>query len=69
MSERFPGIFLLAAVFVIAVCGLVYELIAASLSSYLLGGSITQFSIVIGVFLNRDGPWFLPYPLRERKPY
>jgi spermidine synthase len=55
MSERFPGIFLLAAVFVIAVCGLVYELIAASLSSYLLGGSITQFSIVIGVFLTAMG--------------
>ena len=55
MSERFPGIFLLAAVFVIAVCGLIYELIAASLSSYLLGGSITQFSIVIGVFLTAMG--------------
>jgi spermidine synthase len=55
MNDRFPGIFLLAAVFVIAVCGLVYELIAASLSSYLLGGSITQFSIVIGVFLTAMG--------------
>lgn len=55
MSQRFPGIFLLAAVFVIAVCGLVYELIAASLSSYLLGGSVTQFSIVIGVFLSAMG--------------
>jgi len=54
-KERFPGIFLLAAVFVVAVCGLVYELIAASLSSYLLGGSITQFSIVIGVFLTAMG--------------
>lgn len=55
MSQRFPGIFLLAAVFVIAVCGLVYELLAASLSSYLLGGSVTQFSIVIGVFLSAMG--------------
>jgi spermidine synthase len=55
MSQRIPGIFLLAAVFVIAVCGLVYELIAASLSSYLLGGSVTQFSIVIGVFLSAMG--------------
>lgn len=54
-KERFPGVFLLAAVFVVAVCGLVYELIAASLSSYLLGGSITQFSIVIGVFLSAMG--------------
>ncbi len=55
MDQRFPGIFLLAAVFVIAVCGLIYELIAASLSSYLLGGSVTQFSIVIGVFLSAMG--------------
>jgi spermidine synthase len=55
MNERFPGIFLLAAVFVIAVCGLVYELLAASLSSYLLGSSITQFSLVIGIFLTAMG--------------
>jgi spermidine synthase len=55
MKERFPGIFLLAAVFVIAVCGLVYELIAAALSSYLLGGSVTQFSVVIGIFLTAMG--------------
>jgi spermidine synthase len=55
MKDRFPGIFLLAAVFIIAICGLVYELVAASLSSYLLGGSITHFSIVIGVFLTAMG--------------
>jgi spermidine synthase len=55
MTERLPGIFLLAAVFVIAVCGLIYELIAAALSSYLLGGSVTQFSVVIGVFLTAMG--------------
>ncbi len=55
MTQRVPGIFLLAAVFVIAVCGLVYELIAAALSSYLLGGSVTQFSIVIGIFLTAMG--------------
>ncbi|MFH0825734.1 MAG: polyamine aminopropyltransferase [Pseudomonadota bacterium] len=55
MSDRRTGLYLLAAVFVIAVCGLVYELIAAALSSYLLGGSVTQFSIVIGVFLTAMG--------------
>ncbi len=55
MSDKFPGIFLLVAVFVIAVCGLIYELLAAALSSYLLGGSVTQFSIVIGVFLTAMG--------------
>jgi len=55
MNRPFPGIFLLAAVFVVAVCGLIYELIAASLSSYLLGSSITQFSLVIGIFLTAMG--------------
>ncbi|GHU29170.1 polyamine aminopropyltransferase 1 [Betaproteobacteria bacterium] len=42
---------LLASVFVIASCGLVYELVAAALASYLLGDSITQFSTVIGAYL------------------
>lgn len=46
---------LLAATFVVAVAGLVYELIAATISSYLLGDSIRQFSFVIGVFLTAMG--------------
>jgi spermidine synthase len=39
---------LLASVFVVAACGLVYELVAGTLASYLLGDSILQFSTVIG---------------------
>jgi spermidine synthase len=42
---------LLFSVFVIASCGLAYELIAGALSSYLLGDSVTQFSTVIGAYL------------------
>jgi spermidine synthase len=42
---------LLGSVFVIATCGLIYELIAGTLASYLLGDSITQFSTIIGVYL------------------
>jgi spermidine synthase len=42
---------LLISVFVIASCGLVYELIAGTLASYLLGDSVTQFSLVIGTYL------------------
>jgi spermidine synthase len=42
---------LLASVFVIASCGLVYELIAGAAASYLLGDSVTQFSTVIGAYL------------------
>ena len=46
---------LLASVFVIAACGLVYELIAGALASYLLGDSVTQFSLAIGVYLAAMG--------------
>ena len=42
---------LLASVFVIAACGLVYELAAGALASYLLGDSVLQFSTVIGTYL------------------
>jgi spermidine synthase len=46
---------LLIGTFVIAVSGLVYELIAGTLSSYLLGDSVYQFSIVIGLFMTAMG--------------
>jgi spermidine synthase len=42
---------LLFSVFVIAACGLVYELAAGALASYLLGDSVLQFSTIIGVYL------------------
>lgn len=42
---------LLASVFVIAACGLLYELAAGALASYLLGDSVLQFSTVIGTYL------------------
>ncbi len=42
---------LLASVFVIAACGLVYELAAGALASYVLGDSVLQFSTVIGTYL------------------
>lgn len=45
------AIALLLSVFVISTCGLIYELIASTLASYLLGDSVTQFSTVIGVYL------------------
>lgn len=51
---------LLLSVFAIATCGLVYELIAGTIASYLLGDSVTQFSTVIGVYLFAMGvgSWF-----------
>ena len=42
---------LLLSVFIVASCGLAYELIAGALSSYLLGDSVMQFSTVIGTYL------------------
>jgi spermidine synthase len=55
-SEVTPKVaWLLAATFVVAVAGLIYELIAATISSYLIGDSIRQFSFVIGVFLSAMG--------------
>ncbi|HSU13577.1 polyamine aminopropyltransferase [Longimicrobium sp.] len=42
---------LFLTVLLIAACGLVYELVAGALSSYLLGDSVTQFSTVIGTYL------------------
>ena len=42
---------LIISVFVVASCGLAYELIAGALASYLLGDSILQFSTIIGCYL------------------
>lgn len=42
---------LLFSVLVIATCGLIYELVAGTLASYLLGDSVTQFSLIIGIYL------------------
>ncbi len=39
------------SVFVVATCGLIYELVAGALASYLLGDSVTQFSTIIGCYL------------------
>ena len=39
----------------VATCGLVYELLAGTLASYVLGDSVTQFSLVIGIYLSALG--------------
>jgi spermidine synthase len=50
-KPRAAELALLASVFVVAACGLVYELTAGALASYLLGDSILQFSTIIGAYL------------------
>jgi spermidine synthase len=49
-----PGL-LFTTVLVIATSGIVYELVAGALASYVLGDSVTQFSLVIGVYLSALG--------------
>jgi spermidine synthase len=45
------GILLFITVLLVAACGLIYELIAGTLASYLLGDSVLQFSTIIGSYL------------------
>src|SRR5688572_21437835 len=67
MTDRATRLLLLASVFTIATCGLIYELIAGTLASYLLGDSVTQFSTVIGVYLFAMGigSWLSGYVERN----
>ncbi|HXU37575.1 MAG TPA: polyamine aminopropyltransferase [Blastocatellia bacterium] len=51
--NRTPVLFL--NVLIIATCGLVYELLAGTLASYVLGDSVTQFSLIIGIYLSALG--------------
>jgi len=61
---RSPLVYL--TVLVVATCGLVYELVAGTLASYVLGDSVTQFSTVIGVYLSALGlgSWLSRYVQR-----
>ena len=47
--KRPPLLFL--NVLIVATCGLIYELLAGTLASYALGDSVTQFSLIIGIYL------------------
>jgi len=53
--------------FVVAGCGLIYELTAGALASFVLGDSITQFSTVIGCYLSALGlgAWLSRYVERR----
>src|ERR1700677_995985 len=45
------GVLLFVSVMLVAACGLIYELIAGAMASYLIGDSVFQFSTVIGTYL------------------
>lgn len=55
LATNTANLILLTSTLVIAVCGLIYELLAGTISSYLLGDSIYQFSLVIGLFMAAMG--------------
>lgn len=59
--NRTPVLFL--NVLIIAACGLIYELLAGTLASYVLGDSVTQFSLIIGLYLSAMGvgAWLARY--------
>ncbi len=58
---------LLFSVFVVAACGLLYELAAGALASYVLGDSVLQFSTIIGTYLFAMGvgSWLSRYFERQ----
>jgi spermidine synthase len=69
MKNRIPLLFL--NVVIIATCGLIYELLAATVSSYVLGDSVTQFSLIIGIYLFAMGvgSWlsgFIEFEIAEK---
>ena len=43
------------SIIIVALCGIIYELLIATVSSYLLGDSVRQFSITIGLFMAAMG--------------
>ncbi|HKS21935.1 MAG TPA: polyamine aminopropyltransferase [Thermoanaerobaculia bacterium] len=63
--NRTPLLFL--NVLVIAACGLVYELLAGTVASYVIGDSVTQFSLIIGLYLSAlgVGAWLSRYLDRD----
>ena len=55
LSPNRANAVLLFSTLIIAICGLIYELLAGTISSYLLGNSVLQFSLVIGLFMAAMG--------------
>jgi spermidine synthase len=67
LAPHTTEIALLVSVFVVAACGLLYELAAGAIASYLLGDSILQFSTIIGAYLFAMGvgSWLSRYLERQ----
>lgn len=46
---------LIIITFIVGLCSIIYELLISTISSYLLGDSIRQFSLIIGIYLASMG--------------
>ncbi|WP_106399416.1 polyamine aminopropyltransferase [Actinocorallia populi] len=67
LPARAARVMVLAAVFICAACGLVYELALVALGSYLVGNSVTQASVVLSVMVCAMGVGSLAAkPLQSR---
>nr|ABB84842.1 Spermidine synthase [uncultured delta proteobacterium DeepAnt-32C6] len=51
LLKRFHAFALLTSVFIVAGCGLAYELTMSTAAAFFLGDTILQFSLTIGIFL------------------
>lgn len=54
-NKRYKVSILLTSVFIIAICGILYELLISTITTYFQGSSILHFSLVIGLFLSFMG--------------
>jgi len=54
-NVRYRRLLLLFSVVLVGACGLMYELALGAAASYLMGDSVTQYSLVIGAFLAAMG--------------
>ena len=62
-SEKHEVRYLLLSIFLVSICAITYELLIGALASYLIGNSVTQFSVTIGLFLTfmGVGSWLSRY--------
>lgn len=54
-EKKFNGKVLLVTTLLISICSIIYELIISSMSTYLNGDSIRQYSITIGLYMSAMG--------------
>ena len=54
-KKTFNGNLLLITTLLISICSIIYELIISSMSTYLIGDSVKQYSITIGLYMSAMG--------------